>query len=64
MARSSLVGQWVRDLVLLLWLRSLLWRGFNACPGTFPMPQAWPKKKKKKKRKKKQGWEFPCGAVG
>ena len=27
--------QWVKDLVLLLWLRSLLWHGFDPQPGNF-----------------------------
>ena len=33
--RSSLVGQWVKDLALLL-----LWHGFSPWPGNFPMLKA------------------------
>ena len=37
--RSSLVAQWVKDLVLsLLRLRSLLWLKFDPCSGNFCMP--------------------------
>ena len=38
--------QLVKDPALsLLWLPgSLLWRGFNPCPGNFYMPWSWPKK--------------------
>ena len=47
--RSSPVAWWVKDLALsLLWLRSLLWCGFDPWPGHFSMAQAQPKKKKKK----------------
>ena len=43
--RSSRVAQW--DLVLLLqWLRLLLWCGFNPWPRNFPTPQVRKKKKK------------------
>ena len=36
------MARWVKDLVLsLLWLGSLLWRGFNSWPGNFCMPWAW-----------------------
>ena len=39
--------QWVKDLGLsLLWLRSLLWHGFDYWPGDCCMLQEWPKKKK------------------
>ena len=31
----------------LLWLRSLLWHGFNLWPKNFCMPRVQPKKKKK-----------------
>ena len=45
---SSLVVQWVKDPKLLLhWLGSLLWHGFEPWSGNFYMPWAWPKKKKK-----------------
>ena len=38
---SSLVVQWIKDLVLsLLQLGSLLWRAFDAWPGNFCMPWA------------------------
>ena len=44
--RSSLVVQWVKDLVLLVQqLRSLLWLGFNPLPRKFHMPWAQTKKK-------------------
>ena len=47
--RSSLVAQWLKDLVLsLLWCRSLLWRRFNPWPRNFHAPQHGKKKKKKK----------------
>ena len=46
---SSLVAQWVKDLVL-----SLLWHGLDPCPGNFHMPQLQPKKRKKKERKEKK----------
>ena len=37
--------QWVKDLALsLLWLRLLLWHGFDPWPGNICMPQTWPKK--------------------
>ena len=42
-ARSSLVAQCVKDLVLLL-----LWHGFDPWPGNVYMLWMWPKKKKKK----------------
>ena len=35
--QSSLVAQWVEELVLsLLWLRSLLWHGFDPWPRECP----------------------------
>ena len=38
--------QWVNDLALsLLWLGSLLWRGFDPWFRNFCMPQAWQKKR-------------------
>ena len=41
---SSLVAQWVKDLVLpLQWLWSLLCCGFIPWPGNLHVPQAWPK---------------------
>ena len=43
-AASSLVAQRVKDLVLLLlWLRSLLWHGFDLWPSNFHMLLAQPK---------------------
>ena len=33
-------------MVLLLWLRSLPWRGFDPWPRSFLMPQVQPKKDK------------------
>ena len=47
---SSLVAQWVKDLVLLL-----LQHGFHPWPEYVCMLRAWPKKKKERKRKKKEG---------
>ena len=39
------MAQRVKDLALsLVWLRWLLWRGLDPCPGNFHMPWAWPKK--------------------
>ena len=53
--REFPVAQWVKDLALTLqWLRSLLWLGFDPCPGKFHMPLAQPKKKNKKKNQKKK----------
>ena len=44
---SSLVAQWVKDLALsLLWLRSLLWRGFDSWPQELPHALGTAKKKK------------------
>ena len=44
---SSLVVQWVKELVLtLLWLRLLLWRRFDPQPRNFRMARVWPKKEK------------------
>ena len=38
---SSFVAQWVQNLVFsLLWLRSLLWHGFDPWPGKFCISQA------------------------
>ena len=52
LVRSSLVAQWVKDLaLLLLWLWSQLWRGFDLWHGNFRMPQGWPKKEKKSENK-------------
>ena len=46
--RSSLVALQVKDLALsLLWLRLLLWHGFDPWPRNFHMPWVLPKKKKK-----------------
>ena len=43
--RSSLVAQWVKDLALpLLWLRLLLWHGFDPWPGTPECCGHWGKK--------------------
>ena len=45
---SSLVTQWVKDLVLLLlWLWLLQWCEFSHWPANFHMLWAWSKKKKK-----------------
>ena len=42
---SFLVAQWVKDLALsLLWLKLLLWLGFDLWPGNFHMLRAHPKK--------------------
>ena len=43
-------GAAIKDLVLLVrWLGSLLWHGFNTWPGSFHMSQVWAKKKNKQK---------------
>ena len=43
------MAQWVKQLVLsLLWLRPLLWRGFDPWPWNFHLLQMRPKEKKKK----------------
>ena len=45
MLRHSLVAQQVKDPAWsLLWLRSLLWYGFDPYPGNISMPRAQPKK--------------------
>ena len=50
-SRSSLVAQQVGDpALLLLWLGSLLWQGFEPWLNNFHMPQAWPEKKKERKK--------------
>ena len=47
--RSSLMAQGVKDpALLLLWLRSMLWRKFNPWPGNFYIPWSQPKKEKEK----------------
>ena len=52
--RSSLMAQQVKDPVLpLLWLRSLLWCGFQSLAQELPRAEAMTKKKKKKKKKKR-----------
>ena len=49
---GSLAVQWVKDLTLLvLWLRSLLWFGFDLGTGNFHIPWARPKKKRLYKSK-------------
>ena len=54
-ARNSLVAQWVKDSASsLLWLESLLWRGFEPWPRNFCILQVRLKKKKKKKKKKER----------
>ena len=51
MKKSSLVVQWVKDLVLsLLWLGSLQWRVFDPGPWNFHMPRGVAKNKVKRKR--------------
>ena len=48
--RNSLVVQWVKGLALsLLWLRSLLWHGFNPWSGNFCMPWVCPPPQTNKK---------------
>ena len=50
---TQTLAQQVKDPALsLLWIRSLLWHGFNLWPRKFYMPQVQPKKKKKKKKAK------------
>ena len=44
---SSLVAQWVKDLMSLQWLGLLLWCRFSPWPRTFHVPEAQPKKKKR-----------------
>ena len=45
----------VKDLALsLLWLRSLLWQGFNPQPRKFHKPWAQPEGKKEKKEERKK----------
>ena len=43
------MAQWVKGLVSLLWLWSLMWCRFDPWSGNFYMLWAQPKKKKKKK---------------
>ena len=48
MQENSLLAQWVEDRNLsLLWLRSLLWFGFDPRPGNFRMLWTWPTTTKK-----------------
>ena len=43
------MAQGVKDpALLLLWLRSMLWRKFNPWPGNFYIPWSQPKKEKEK----------------
>ena len=51
---SSLVAQWVKDPVSLLWLGLLLWHGSDPWPGNFCMPWAQPKKKSHQKLEENQ----------
>ena len=49
--RSFLMALQVKDLALsLLWLRPLLWCGFDPWPWAFPVPKEQSKKKKKKSK--------------
>ena len=51
--RSSLMGQYVMDLALLLKrLGALMWLGFDSWPGNIHMPWAGPKKKKKERERR------------
>ena len=43
------MAQWVKDLMSLLWLWSLLWHGFNPWPENFHVPWVWPKNPHNKK---------------
>ena len=53
---SSVMVQWVRDLVLSLpWLGLLLWHGFDPWLMNFCVPLMWPKKERKDKKK---CWNF------
>ena len=47
-AWSSLVAQWVKDLMSLLWLRTLLWHRFQ--PWSLELPHTWGSARKKKKK--------------
>ena len=47
------MAQQVKDLVSLLWLRSLLWRRFDPWPGNFRRPHGCSKKKKEEEEKRK-----------
>ena len=50
--RTSLVAQWIKDLILSLqWLGLLLWLMFECQTRNFHMSWTQPKKKKKKKKK-------------
>ena len=54
---TQTLAQQVKDPALsLLWIRSLLWHGFNLWPRKFYMPQVQPKKKKKKKKENPDPW--------
>ena len=63
--RSSLVAPQVKDLALvLLWLRLLLWHGFDPWPGNFQVLQVRPyqkSKREKKKEKEQAGKRRPPG---
>ena len=48
---SSLVAQWVKDLVLSwLWLKSRMWGRFKPSPGKNCSLEPWQKKKKKQQQ--------------
>ena len=52
---SSLVSQWLKDLVLsLLWLRLFPWCGLDPWPGNFCVPRVCQKKEREKEKKKKR----------
>ena len=47
----------IKDLALsLLWLRLLLWYGFDHWPGNFHIPWVWPKTKDKELKQDSKGW--------
>ena len=55
--KSSLVALQVKDpMMSLLWLWSLLWRGFHPQPPNFHVPQAWPQKNKKYGSESQERW--------
>ena len=62
---SSLVAQWVKDLMLSLqWFVPLLWHGFSPWPENFNKPWVQPKTKNKKPKNQKSKTKKTVELVG
>ena len=58
------MAQWVNDLaLLLLWLGSLLWRGFDPWPRNFHILWVWPKINKDNTQWKIMGYMRGIGKI-